>query len=731
MNAFIKLYDWFTFHRKAVWVLGIALFVIMGVLSACLKYEEDIFAFLPQDKEYTESMQVYSSINEASRIVVIFDGTDPDSITQAIDAFADLHSNAITEVDIDGVLTRLNYIYHHLPYFMTDEAYRLLDSIYAGSDTLQVILNGDKQLLSMPGTSFLYPAITQDPLHLVPLSRGLSGQYAGAMSAFTSYNGYMMTSDCQCGFAFYDSPYGSTETGSNAMLIDSLNASLQDIMQAYPSVAIRLLGAPVIAVNNAQQIKHDSIGAILLSLILILALLLYAFPRKRDIALIFLAIGFGWLFGMATLYIFVGKVSVIVLGIGAILIGISVNYPLHLLVHQRYTTTIKQTLQEVLSPLIIGNITTIGAFLVLIPLHSPALKQLGIFAAAMLLGTILFCILFLPHLMSATHTTIREIHCKILNRLSLNRTFIGILVMTIIIVCAGIDIVTSSRPLFDPNISHINYMTQQQREDFAWFEQLSAVSDQPLYLAESARTELEQRITKWDDYFTTHNADSLVQQVTTTGQALGFREDAFEPFAAIINQRPITEDLHQSATLAALWPGRFDLERVNAQVATMLTQDFDYIGLVCSVIVFIFLCISFRSLALGIIAFIPMLLSWVIIIACMHLFGLQFNIVNIILATFIFGQGDDYTIFVVEGLINQERIGKRLLEQYKQSIILSALVMLMAIGVLVFAKHPAMFSLGAVTLIGMTAVVTMAFIIPPILFRLYTRFNTSGNKNCK
>ncbi len=731
MNAFIKLYDWFTSHRKAVWGLGIALFVLMGVLAARLNYEEDIFAFLPQNKEYTESMQVYSSINEASRIVVIFDGADPDSITQAIDAFADLHNDAITEVDLDGVLTRLDYIYQHLPYFMTDEAYCLLDSIYADSDTLQAILMGDKQLLSMPGTSFLYPAITQDPLHLVPLVRGLSGQYAGAMSDFTSYNGYMMTSDCQRGFAFYDSPYGSTETGNNAILIDSLNTSIRTVMQHFPSITIRLLGAPVIAVNNARQIKHDSIGAILLSIILILALLLYAFPRKRDIALIFFAIGFGWLFGMAALYVFVGQVSVIVLGIGAILIGISVNYPLHLLVHQRYTKTIRQTLQEVLSPLIIGNITTIGAFLVLIPLHSPALKQLGIFAAAMLLGTILFCILFLPHLMSTTHTTIREIHCRILNHLTLNRTLIGILVLTIVVIFAGIDIITSSRSLFDPNISHINYMTQQQREDFAWFEQLSAVSDQPLYLAESARTELEQRITKWNDYFTTHNADSLVQQVTMTGQALGFREDAFVPFAAIINQKPIQEDLYQPATLAALWPGRFDLERINAQVATMLTQDFDYIGIACSVIVFIFLCLSFRSIALGIIAFIPMLLSWVIIFACMHIFGLQFNIVNIILATFIFGQGDDYTIFVVEGLINQERMGERLLKQYKQSIILSALVMLMAIGVLVFAKHPAMFSLGAVTLIGMTTVVAMAFIIPPILFHLYTRFNTTPHKNCK
>ena len=150
--------------------------------------------------------------------------------------------------------------------------------------------------------------------------------------------------------------------------------------------------------------------------------------------------------------------------------------------------------------------------------------------------------------------------------------------------------------------------------------------------------------------------------------------------------------------------------------------DFDYIGLCCSLIVFIFLWLSFRNVWLALSAFIPMLLSWIWIFAIMQLFGLQFNIVNIILATFIFGQGDDYTIFIVEGLLYEHRTGKPMLPQYRQSILLSALIMLIGIGILVIAVHPAMHSLGVVTLIGMSIVLLMAMTIPPLLFRLYTRF---------
>ena len=38
---------------------------------------------------------------------------------------------------------------------------------------------------------------------------------------------------------------------------------------------------------------------------------------------------------------------------------------------------------------------------------------------------------------------------------------------------------------------------------------------------------------------------------------------------------------------------------------------------------------------------------------------ININIVNIILATFIFGQGDDYSIFVTEGALYEYKNGKK------------------------------------------------------------------------
>ena len=56
-----------------------------------------------------------------------------------------------------------------------------------------------------------------------------------------------------------------------------------------------------------------------------------------------------------------------------------------------------------------------------------------------------------------------------------------------------------------------------------------------------------------------------------------------------------------------------------------------------------------------------MAVSWLWILGLMELLDIQFNIVNIILATFIFGQGDDYTIFITEGLVYEHAYGRKLL----------------------------------------------------------------------
>ena len=135
---------------------------------------------------------------------------------------------------------------------------------------------------------------------------------------------------------------------------------------------------------------------------LILLLLWFSIRNLRNILLIAISIAWGWLFALAALSLIHSEVSLIVIGISSVIVGIAVNYPLHLISHLSHTPDVRQALREISKPLVVGNITTVGAFLALVPLQSVALRDLGLFSSFLLIGTILFTLLWLPHFVKQT-----------------------------------------------------------------------------------------------------------------------------------------------------------------------------------------------------------------------------------------------------------------------------------------------------------------------------------------
>lgn len=788
----VRIYDFFASRKIVFWGVMLLCFVLCGVAAIGLSYQEDITDFLPLNAQQKQSMAYYRQISRADQIIIIFEGGDTDYKLDAVDRLAALAqerdslvaANLTTQIDVQHYMSVLRWVYANMPYFLTDADYARMDSLLAQPGAVEQGVDNCRRIMQMPVSGFMHHAVSYDPLSLFAPVVGSLREFQPVSDRFSSMDGYMLTQDEQMAFAFCQSPYGASETGQNTRLVGQLNTLCQAVQSEFPKLSVRLIGAPVIAVENASCIKRDSLLSVSLALIFIIAILCYCFRRDlRAIPLIVLTVAFGWLFALAVMRLTLGGVSIIVLGIGSIIIGIAVNYPLHILFHRRYTSSTRQTLNEVIAPLVIGNITTVGAFLALIPLDAVALRDLGVFAAAMLVGTILFSVLFLPQLMKqAQPLSVPDEQPQAapehLRPAARYAVIVAIVLLTALFGYIGRHL------SFDADVSHINYMTDRQRADVAYFAALAGETGRAdIYIVEpqAAATspdslntdtalltvyspwrwlpsadEQQRRLQQWDMFWLTRR-EPLLRQLTAEAIRQGFSRQAFAPFSQLLKAewqlepfaffRPLAESMlvgywmtdgtqvslvtrvsvpreqlpkveQQLAMRATEGSHVFDIHSLNASLAGQLSDNFDYIGLVCSLLVFIFLWASFRSLRTAVVAFLPMAVSWVWIMGIMHLLGLQFNIVNVVLATFIFGQGDDYTIFVVEGLQYERATGKRMLPQFRRSIILSAVIMFAGIGVLVIARHPAMFSLGAVTLIGMLVVVLLANIIPPLLRKL-------------
>ena len=160
----------------------------------------------------------------------------------------------------------------------------------------------------------------------------------------------------------------------------------------------------------------------------------------------------------------------------------------------------------------------------------------------------------------------------------------------------------------------------------------------------------------------------------------------------------------------------FDGQYFVNQFFEVLKEDFNKLVSISMIVVFVILLVFFGRIEIALITFIPIMLSWMWTLGLMGLFRIEINIFNIIISTFIFGLGIDYAIFIMNGIMANYREGKQSLTPYKLSILLSAFTTIAAIGVLIFAKHPALRSIAVVSIFGISTVVLISYTVLPLLF---------------
>lgn len=172
----------------------------------------------------------------------------------------------------------------------------------------------------------------------------------------------------------------------------------------------------------------------------------------------------------------------------------------------------------------------------------------------------------------------------------------------------------------------------------------------------------------------------------------------------------------------------FDRSEIATQLLTSVKDDFNYILLLSALVVFCTLLLIYGRIELALFAFFPMLISWIWIIGIAALMNIKFNFVNVVISTFIFGLGDDYSIFITDGLLNRYKYGKRSLGSYSSAIILSAICTIVGTGALFFAKHPATHSIATVSVLGMGCILFLSLIFQPIFFEMFVQGRVDAKK---
>jgi 1-acyl-sn-glycerol-3-phosphate acyltransferase len=261
------------------------------------------------------------------------------------------------------------------------------------------------------------------------------------------------------------------------------------------------------------------------------------------------------------------------------------------------------------------------------------------------------------------------------------------------------------------------------------------------------------RLRRWNQLFDQKAKDSLQANIIKYSAEYKFKPEAFSGFYDLLNKNYTEIDKADADSLHKLllkeWTANvngkpsimthvkvdadqkwriykmfendndivvFDKQNLTSQFVDVISSDFSTILWITSILVFGFMLISHGRIEMAVINFLPMFISWLWILGFMGILGIKFNVINIIISTFIFGLGDDYSIFIMDGLTTEYKYGKKNLSSYKTSILLSALTTIIGIGVMIFAKHPALKSIAVIAIVGMFCVVFVSFIVQPLIF---------------
>lgn len=778
-SFFLALYRFFKSHKVVFYITLIASSLVFIYFGLHIKLEENIATLLPKTEKSSDCAVAFGNIKVKDKIFLELVPNRENISLEETAAAMDSCIALLTENDEKGLIGNVLYKLD------TDD---LMNLIYYGMDAFPCHFSEEVQ------------AATDKYLTPGTIDEVVSGKSPVALpqTNYAIIGGHMFSPDSTLALAFITPGFDALETKVGNTFETYISRCLRKFKETNPDFDVYYHGSPIEGTFNSRQIKKDIYYSVGISLLIICLLIALSFKSRSSLLHLLMPVIYGTFFSLSCIKWTVGSISIIALGIGAIVLGVALSYCLHVITHHKFVSDVETVIKEQAKPVCLGCITTIGAFAGLMFTSSELLRGFGIFASLALIGTTFFALAFLPQFFNDRNTEKNEKIFAFIDRFNSYQPDRNKIVVTLMIVIALIGIAFSGKVKFDSDLNNIGYKEPKmvaseeiyaEHVNGSWFNMYYAahsgdldsaiVFSRALYSTldslkqaglihsysgtEGILVPLEEQqsnIDRWKAYWTParkanavkvlKEADAKYDWAAKTGFDIPqtfklMAESDFSPVSlydyGALPEALMCNFVEQNddgwLVFTSVKMDKANYNTVNDAVAALdgmvvlnpfyytgdmveiIHNDFNVVLLISSIFVFLVLLLSFRSLTISIIAFMPMALSWYILQGIMAIFGIEFNLINIMISTFVFGIGVDYSIFVMTGLIGDMKSGdSNLLLCHKSAIFFSGVTLIIVIGSLVFATHPAIQSTGVTSIIGMVTTILITYILQPLLFRV-------------
>ena len=171
VEFFLHVFDFLKKRRGLCLTLAAVLTAILIAMVSSLKYNENIYDFLPLSGNEQRAITVYQDVTGGQRIYAMFkakeeSGEQSDKQEEAVDTFAakimagdgKRHVSEITtQVDFDKIANITAFLYQNVPFMLSDSDYVRMENMLRAPDFADSQLAADVQMMMMPATGFFTP----------------------------------------------------------------------------------------------------------------------------------------------------------------------------------------------------------------------------------------------------------------------------------------------------------------------------------------------------------------------------------------------------------------------------------------------------------------------------------------------------------------------------------------------------------------------------------------------
>jgi len=763
---------------KRTFFAGLILLLVLAAVSLpFLPRDNSIANMLPGESGIHRMLNFLHEARFASQVALSFERTPDvsesafmDSIQQVVERLdSPVIERAIYRMDFQSAGADIAFFQQQIP-ALTDSTGLSKIAARLDPDSIKQTLRANYLNLLKPGGSIALPLIQRDPLGIEQDSLTRL-QLLAASSGYTIEikNGFFFSTDGLHALAVLETTAPVTDVSASRELLAAVESALSGLPDG---ISADTICGHRHAVSNEAILKRDVQRAVLAASIGFILLFALCFRDHRaqfifaiPLASVLLSIHIcRWL---------TGSLSLLVLGFGVVIVGIAVDYGIHVYVAMRSSDNPAAARRGVVRPIVLGALTTLGVFAAFFASGVPGYFQMAVFSITSIILSLLGALYLLPHLIKPrAGQTARKNPAIRPGRI--------LFILWLVLIAALL--VPLPRLSFDSNLQALDGAERSIWDDEEKFRSVWGDGAERLALvvveAEDTETALSlnddlyaaiqkqgatdefsslssvwksqehraENRSRWAAFWTKDRAADLQTRFEEQGGTLGFKTDAFEPFFQTLeNPAPLapepennrmfenlktrfTQSLNGKRQLVSFfpdtdaWMGRvhdalggtdallISRREINRVLSSETVRTVQRVSSLAVVLVILFTALLMRRPGEVVLALLPAAASVLGVLKILELTGLPINIPTLISGIVVIGLAIDYGIFMVFGC------KRGTLNEVCVAVTLSMLTSLLGAGVLLLTRHPALFSIGVTLVAGLTAGYATALCAIPFLF---------------